>query len=135
MAKRNLIALEVCLITFGSFTLIFFLQTRSTKTIIPKFLYVNKNKGVADQGPLIHPVYCSLKTRFIARLVQRQDGKIYWTIFQLAELVFFRASTCPEEDQTISKKKLTRSLACPLTHSLTHSYQPENQNALQLTLC
>ncbi len=38
------------------------------------------------------------KTRLIARLVQRQEGKIYWPIFQLAELVFFRASTGPEED-------------------------------------
>ena len=27
------------------------------------------------------------------RLVLRQKGKIYWPIFQLAELVFFRAST------------------------------------------
>ncbi len=33
------------------------------------------------------------KTKLIARLVQRQEGKIYWPIFQLAELVFFRAST------------------------------------------
>ena len=33
------------------------------------------------------------KTKLIARLVLRQKGKIYWPIFQLAELVFFRAST------------------------------------------
>ena len=33
------------------------------------------------------------KTKLIARLVLRQRGKIYWPIFQLAELVFFRAST------------------------------------------
>ncbi len=33
------------------------------------------------------------KTRLIARLEQRQEGKICWPIFQLAELVFFRAST------------------------------------------
>ena len=35
------------------------------------------------------------KTKLIARLVLRQNGKIYWPIFQLAELVFFRASTMP----------------------------------------
>ena len=29
------------------------------------------------------------KTKLIARLVLRQKGKIYWPIFQLAELVFF----------------------------------------------
>ena len=34
-----------------------------------------------------------VKTKLIARLVLRQKGKIYWPIFQLAELVFFRAST------------------------------------------
>ena len=33
------------------------------------------------------------KTKLIARLVLQQKGKIYWPIFQLAELVFFRAST------------------------------------------
>ena len=33
------------------------------------------------------------KTKLIARLVLRQKGKIYRPIFQLAELVFFRAST------------------------------------------
>ena len=33
------------------------------------------------------------KTKLIARLVLRQKSKIYWPIFQLAELVFFRAST------------------------------------------
>ena len=32
-------------------------------------------------------------TKLIARLVLQQKGKIYWPIFQLAELVFFRAST------------------------------------------
>ena len=32
-------------------------------------------------------------TKLIARLVLWQKGKIYWPIFQLAELVFFRAST------------------------------------------
>ena len=35
----------------------------------------------------------SFKTKLIARLVLQQKGKIYWPIFQLAELVFFRAST------------------------------------------
>ena len=34
----------------------------------------------------------SSKTKLIAMLVLRQKGKIYWPIFQLAELVFFRAS-------------------------------------------
>ena len=34
-----------------------------------------------------------VKAKLIARLVLRQKGKIYWPIFQLAELVFFRAST------------------------------------------
>ena len=33
------------------------------------------------------------RTKLIARLVLRQKGKIYWPIFQIAELVFFRAST------------------------------------------
>ena len=33
------------------------------------------------------------KTKLIARLVLRQKGKMYWPIFQLAELVFFRGST------------------------------------------
>ena len=33
------------------------------------------------------------KTKLIARLVLWQKGKIYWPIFQLAELVFFRVST------------------------------------------
>ena len=33
------------------------------------------------------------KTKLIARLVPQQKGKIHWPIFQLAELVFFRAST------------------------------------------
>ena len=33
------------------------------------------------------------KTKLIATLVLRQKGKIYWPIFQLAELVFFRACT------------------------------------------
>ena len=32
-------------------------------------------------------------SKLLARLVLRQKGKIYWPIFQLAELVFFRAST------------------------------------------
>ena len=32
--------------------------------------------------------------KLIARLVLQQKGKIYWPIFQLAELVFFRASFC-----------------------------------------
>ena len=32
------------------------------------------------------------KTKLIARLVLRQKSKIYWPIFQLAELVFFRAN-------------------------------------------
>ena len=47
------------------------------------------------------------KTKLIARLVLRQKGKICWPIFQLAELVFFRANKAvifpllsigPEED-------------------------------------
>ena len=33
----------------------------------------------------------SLIAKLIARQVLRQNGKIYWPIFQLAELVFFRA--------------------------------------------
>ena len=33
------------------------------------------------------------KTKLIARLVLRQKGKIYWPIFQLAEIVFFTANT------------------------------------------
>ena len=33
------------------------------------------------------------KTKLIARLVLRQKGKIYWPIFQLAELAFFSART------------------------------------------
>ena len=32
------------------------------------------------------------KTKLIERLVLQQKGKIYWPIFQLAELVFFRAT-------------------------------------------
>ena len=42
--------------------------------------------------PIEHNLKC-YKTKLIVRLVLRQKDKIHWPIFQLAELVFSRAST------------------------------------------
>ena len=50
------------------------------------------------------PKHAGFKTKLIARLVLRQTGKIYWPIFQLAELVFFRASTLVLSTDTGFKK-------------------------------
>ena len=54
--KQVLIALEVCLIAFVSSTLIYFCHLFPLDTlrenIIPKLSFVNKNKGVANRGPL-----------------------------------------------------------------------------------
>ena len=44
------------------------------------------------------------KTKLIARLVLRQKGKIYWPIFQLAELVFFRAKECWEHHNMLLQR-------------------------------
>ena len=45
--------------------------------------------GSLDQEMLVLDATLSVyKTKLIARLVLRQKGKIYWSIFQLAELVF-----------------------------------------------
>ena len=61
------------------------------------------------------------KTKLIARLVLRQKGKIYWPIFQLAELVFFMASTMrnwphctgPEEDYVAVLVDILANKFCP----------------------
>ena len=45
--------LKVCLIIFRTLTVISFVLTCSEETIIAKLSHVNKNKGVADKGPLI----------------------------------------------------------------------------------
>ena len=45
--------------------------------------------------------FYAYKTKLIARLVLRQKSKIYWPIFQLAELVFFRTSTYSKKNQRL----------------------------------
>ena len=44
---------KVCLIVLSSSIVIFFVSTSPELNIIAKFSHVNKNKGVADLGPLI----------------------------------------------------------------------------------
>ena len=72
-----------------------------------KISYVLSVAGSLSQEMLVPEVTLSVyKPKLIANLVLRQKGKIYWPIYQLAELVFFRASTIvrinyctgPEED-------------------------------------
>ena len=50
-----------------------------------------REKGYGDENGVY--VSCTDKTKLIARLVLWKKGKIYWPIFQLAELVVFRATS------------------------------------------
>ena len=62
--------------------------------LVPEIFKFEKWVKYANEmtDDVIHSTKC-YKTKLIANLVLRQKGKIYWPIFQLAELVFFRAST------------------------------------------
>ncbi len=83
----------VCFFSLRLRVTVFLNATRSDRSVhcLPLREKVDQcnSKGVHD----CPGNYRGFKTKLIARLVQRQEGKIYWPIFQLAELVFFRAST------------------------------------------
>ena len=67
-------------------------MTKMAKISQKRYPIYDQNSCITIPFEAAH-TYIGYKTKLIARLVLQQKGKIYWPIFQLAELVFFRAST------------------------------------------